>query len=414
MFRKVALERLSSPEQLDQLITLTSPIGWAALIAVAVLLAAIVAWGFSGSIPTRVEGAGILVSRGGQVFDAMAPAGGTLAEVAAIGTGVRKGDVIARLDDVQAEQDLQHARNVLHEQQNDLAQLIDHFNHQIEARKQVDAEQHENLANAIASAEQRRNFYGDALKKEEPIAAKGFLTSRFMQDTRQQMETAEQDGTRARSELLRIDAEELDLAERREEEVHHQQEAVNAAQRQLDELTVRARRETRVISPIDGHVTEAKASTGTVVATGRPIVSIETAGQGLELVLYIPPEQGKNVAPGMEVRIEPSTIKKEEFGTLLGHVLAISEFPVSGQGMTATLQNPQLVSRFSAQGAPYAARVGLIADAGTPSGYAWAAGKGPPVKLSSGTTADAEVTVRTQAPITLVLPLLRRRTGIGG
>ena len=78
IFRQIAIERLSSPEQLDRLITLASPVGWTAFLAIAVLLSAIVVWGFIGQIPTRVEGAGILVSRGGQVFDAMAPAAGTL------------------------------------------------------------------------------------------------------------------------------------------------------------------------------------------------------------------------------------------------------------------------------------------------------------------------------------------------
>src|SRR5262249_59536347 len=78
VFRQVALDRLASPEQLDQLIVLTSPIGWAALTAIAALLSAIVVWGIFGAVPTRIEGAGILVARGGQVFDAMAPTSGTL------------------------------------------------------------------------------------------------------------------------------------------------------------------------------------------------------------------------------------------------------------------------------------------------------------------------------------------------
>jgi HlyD family secretion protein len=67
-----------------------------------------------------------------------------------------------------------------------------------------------------------------------------------------------------------------------------------------------------------------------------------------------------------------------------------------------------------AQGAPYAARVKLLPDASTASGYAWSAGSGPPLVLSSGTTASADITVRRQAPITLVLPLLREKLGIDG
>jgi hypothetical protein len=39
------------------------------------------------------------------------------------------------------------------------------------------------------------------------------------EETRQQMETAEQDGQRARNDLLRIDAEEPDLTGRRDQKV---------------------------------------------------------------------------------------------------------------------------------------------------------------------------------------------------
>src|SRR5579863_8739831 len=369
IFRHVALERLSSPEQLDRLITLTSPIGWAALVAIAALLAAIVAWGIFGTVPTRVQGAGILVARGGQVYDAMAPASGTLASVAAIGLAVKEGDVVAALDDAQAGQDLQHAQNVAREQEQQLKELVARFDREIAARREVDAKERENLGDIISSAEQRRASYATELSGDAPIAEKGFITRRFVQETRQLMETAEQDGRRARNDLLRIGAQELDQTDRRDEEVWHQQEAVNAARRSVEELTIRLERNTRIVSPIAGHVTEVKATVGTVVAPGRPVVSIEKAGRGLELMLYIPPEQGKQVTRGMEVRVEPATVKKEEFGTLIGHVLAISEFPISPEGMLAVLGNPEPVKLFSVQGAPYAARVGLEPDAARLSGY---------------------------------------------
>jgi HlyD family secretion protein len=165
IYRREALDRLSSPEQLDRLITLTSPIGWAVLTAIAALLAAVMAWGIFGNIPTRVQGVGILVARGGQIFDAMAPGSGTLASVAAIGTTVQQGDVVATLDDTQADQDLQHARKVLAEQEQDLTRLIDRFDRQIAARLRVDAQQRDNLANIIASAEQRRTLLSEGAER---------------------------------------------------------------------------------------------------------------------------------------------------------------------------------------------------------------------------------------------------------
>ena len=56
LFRKVALDKLSSPEQLDQLITLTTPRAWFALIAIGGILVTAILWGVFGSIPTKDEG----------------------------------------------------------------------------------------------------------------------------------------------------------------------------------------------------------------------------------------------------------------------------------------------------------------------------------------------------------------------
>ena len=64
----------------------------------------------------------------------------------------------------------------------------------------------------------------------------------------------------------------------------------------------------------------------------------------------------------MEVRIEPSTVKREEFGTMVGTVVTVSEFPITPQGMAAVLHNDSLVTRFSKEGAPYSALVRLQRD----------------------------------------------------
>jgi biotin carboxyl carrier protein len=120
------------------------------------------------------------------------------------------------------------------------------------------------------------------------------------QDTRQQMESAEQEARRARNDLLRLDADDLDLRGRRDQDVARQQEAANTARRTLEEVEIRVARTTRIITPIAGQITEIKADAGSFVAPGKPVVSIESAGQGLDLVLYVPPDQGKTIAPNME------------------------------------------------------------------------------------------------------------------
>ena len=144
------------------------------------------------------------------------------------------------------------------------------------------------------------------------------------------------------------------------------------------------------------------------------MVGIESEGQKLQAVIYIAADHGKQIGPGMPVHLEPSTIKREEFGMMLGTVLSVSDFPMTPQGMGAVLHNESLVSRFSHNGAPYAAEVALEADPSTATGYRWAVGKGPDTRLSSGTLTRAEITTRRQRPLDLVIPLIRHLTGIDG
>jgi HlyD family secretion protein len=412
IFRQAALDRLSSPEQLDHLVPLTSPAGWAAAFALLAIAVAAVCWSVLGTVPTSVYGSGILVSRGGHVFDAMAPYSGTVIAVADIGTVVKKGDRLATLDDTELRQDLAHAEEVVREKQADLASLRQNFEQQIALKHKNAMAQRANLARIIAAATQRRDFYSKLLARQDKIVQQGFLTERFQEETRHSMDEADQEARDARTALLKLDAEEADLAGQRDLAVLGAEQAVNEARRHVDELKIQLDQATQVLSPLDGTVTELKTRPGTVVSPGKPILSIETAGSGLELLLYIPPEFGKKVAPGMDVRIEPATVKKEEYGTMIGRVLSVSDFPMTAEGMASVLQNPQLVTRFMEQGPPYAVRVELAPDPTSESGYRWSGGPGPPIHLTSGTTVRASVTINRRAPISLLLPLLKGQAGI--
>src|SRR5260370_12927642 len=80
IFRQAALDRLSSPEQLDQLMQVTTPKSWLALVACCVLVVIAVAWGIWGSIRIDVHGRGILIKHRG-VFVATAFGDGRVAEI---------------------------------------------------------------------------------------------------------------------------------------------------------------------------------------------------------------------------------------------------------------------------------------------------------------------------------------------
>ena len=62
LYRKSALEKISSPEQLDKALTVTSPLSWLALAAVTVMIVITIIWSIVGTIPVTVTSAGIVSS----------------------------------------------------------------------------------------------------------------------------------------------------------------------------------------------------------------------------------------------------------------------------------------------------------------------------------------------------------------
>ena len=63
-------------------------------------------------------------------------------------------------------------------------------------------------------------------------------------------------------------------------------------------------------------------------------------------------------------------------------------------------------------GAPFEVRAVLETPPGKEGGYVWTSSRGQEIPLSSGLLLSASVTVRRAPPITLVIPALRRWTGL--
>jgi hypothetical protein len=61
LFRKEALDRLSSPERLDRLVPLVTAADWLLFVAVAAVVAGVLLWAVVGRVATTVTGEGILV-----------------------------------------------------------------------------------------------------------------------------------------------------------------------------------------------------------------------------------------------------------------------------------------------------------------------------------------------------------------
>ena len=65
MFRKQSLEKLSSPEQLDQTLKITSPRGWVILAGLWVIILGAIIWSIISTIPSTAVSEGILIRTSG-------------------------------------------------------------------------------------------------------------------------------------------------------------------------------------------------------------------------------------------------------------------------------------------------------------------------------------------------------------
>ena len=98
LFREKSLERLSSPERLDQLMQVINPKAWIPLTTMGSLVAVATVWSIFGRIPLTVTGQGVLVQPR-NVLQFQSSIQGTILNInVKSGDMVKKGDVIAIVD----------------------------------------------------------------------------------------------------------------------------------------------------------------------------------------------------------------------------------------------------------------------------------------------------------------------------
>lgn len=414
IFRPSALQRAASPEQLDHLVGVTKPVDWILTSVICLVLTGTLVWGIFGRVPSRTTGHGILVGSG-HVVDAVSAAAGRLALIGVtVGDRVTHGQSIAQIAQTDIEQRHKDAIEVFNERQRQHEDLSARVKAELAVKAQNFAKLEAAFNQVIAATDQRIAYLTTDVANLEDLLAKGYTTRKSVEDRRLELTQAQQRKEDSQNEILKLRTQKTDLEAQRERELQQSQFAVNDARRQMDELAGQLGRNSEVISPIDGRVLEVKVSAGSVLSIGTPVIAIEDESVQLEAVIYVPADQGKNIKPGMQVHVAPSTVKREEFGTMTGNVVNVSDFPMTPQGMAAVLHNDSLVTLFSHDGAPYAVTVTLERDPATTSGFHWAVGKGPDIRLTSGTLAQAEITTRSRRPLDLVVPLLKKLTGLDG
>jgi hypothetical protein len=95
LFRQKALETLSSPDELDRLVSVTDPRSWIALVALTGMVGAALLWGALARVPLEIRGEGLLTQEGSRI---VAPTAGLITRVSCrVGETVSPDQAIASL-----------------------------------------------------------------------------------------------------------------------------------------------------------------------------------------------------------------------------------------------------------------------------------------------------------------------------
>jgi len=412
VFRKVSLERLSSPEQLDQMVQVTDPKGWLALAGLGALLLATVGWGIWGSIPTEAEGTGILLRQGG-ISDLVTAASGQVQEVLVrVGDVIEKGQPVARIQQDALLRQIADDRSKLALLRSQYGEAARVSGQQKELRARDLAQQRANLQRTIEALEKDVSLLRERLDAQQGLLNDGLITRETFLSTQQSLNAKRDQLAQARLDLNGQDLKRIEADQQLDQQLETRQTAIKDLELEIKELEAKLGENVNVLSPYSGRVLEVLANRGDVVNPGTAILSVEVLSENLQAVLFVPATAGKKVQKGMEVRISPSTVKREEYGSLLGKVTWVAEFPSTSRGMIRLLGNEALVAKLMEQGPPIQVNVELERDPSTPTGYRWSSSRGPSLKISSGTLASGDVVVQEDPPFRLVIPKVREATGL--
>jgi HlyD family secretion protein len=415
IFRKVALERLASPEQLDLVMQVTSPRSWIALAAVGLLLVTLVIWGIFGSIPEKTQATGILLKQSG-IFDVDAPGTGQIVEIGVSeGDSVERGQVVGRIAQPEIAQQITSARSQLEELRAQHAQLESFQRQDKSLRDDTLAIQKGKTEATLAFLEERLKALQGQIDDTERLLERGLVTRQTVLQVREQYFSTQDQIQAAHSELTQLQVRELASRAERSQTTEQSSLRIAEGERRLAALEAQLEGASLIESPYAGRVLEVKAARGDLVGRGSPLFSLqidEGGVESLQVVAYVPPGTGKSVRPGMQLQVSPSTSKREEYGFLVGQVEHVSEFPSTREGMKRVLANDSLVAALSGQGAPFAVYGTLLPDPHSESGYQWSSTKGNTQGVAAGTMCSVTVILRDRSPISMVIPIFRDYTGL--
>lgn len=397
---------LSSPEQLQEAIQVTSPMSRVAVAALAFVVVAVSLWAVFGTVRTRVRGDGLIAYHDAQRVDIVSHTEGYLvALLSRQGDQVARGDVVARIENESIEQ--RHALALLDEQE------IRREIGTLERERDADVEELTRIADVRRASLGQRMSSGEALIALLDQRMRGAEADAGRRDElpalRQQVLDLAYDLERSRSDLAALDVLQSERSNEWRRLIRQARQRLTDRQAELARLTAETETLLEIRAATDGEIVEVLAGVGTFLHPNDGIYQMTNRVSGLFVNAFFSADAAELIEPGMPVQVSLSMRNRRDFGSLRGVVSGVSRFRLSSDALMTVLGNEQLVERFSRSGAPLAVEIEMSTRA--EGGYEWTTGRAAPFEVAPGMLVTVSVAIREQRPITLVMPALLRVLG---
>ncbi|MGI0491630.1 NHLP bacteriocin system secretion protein [Alkalinema pantanalense CENA528] len=355
IFREEALDHVNSPEQLDRLIQVTSPRRWLSLAAFALLISAGTLWSIVAKIPTTVTGKGILVYPS-TVLAAQSTTSGQIVDIKVKpGDTVKKGQVLATIDQADLKQQLQLAQvqledlkrqdrdasfiqlqrerfdQIAADQERQSLQknletirsmnpiLRDRGLNSIQRERVALQQQLQTLQASLSPAKQRWQ------RRQELFDQYRLITEDVVVQAQQEYEKTQSQINQLEVQLKQLDSKEAEAQQQELDRLNQinatqakiealdaqkvskvegdfsattgRQKEIQETERKIAQLTLQLQKSREVLSPIDGTLMEVVVKAGQHVEPGASIgsISVRENGQKLQSLVFLNPADGKKV-----------------------------------------------------------------------------------------------------------------------
>ncbi|GEM_PF-4716955 len=321
LFRQASLERLSTPEKLDVLMTIARPRHWIAIGSFIVLVLVLAVWSVTAAIPVRMQATGALVLQG-QLVAVTAVVDGQLTDIQVReGDRIARGEVVARLYNTTWSDGIAAAKNDVGNGAGSKAQ-----SQGLASLPSVDV-------GAVSTADPLTGEAGAEGWEEADHGTEGLGV---------ELPVADSPRTGGLDTVL----------------AQHQEQLLAKSQ---------------LVSLSSGTVRRVHAAPGEWLHAGDTLLTVESGEESSRpyAVVYVPQQQARALQPGMEARVWPGGDRTSGSGAIIGAVEAVGTVPVDVEAVSRYVQSREMAAKLAGEGLMVEVRVLLQRDSAQPSGLAF-------------------------------------------